>query len=81
MHWREALRKDAEANQTFTARLEVLKDAAVRQMEDAAVWEVVLEARGKKKILDLLLTELKMDDREEAAHARAFGPSRATKSS
>lgn len=80
MHWREALRKDSEAKQTFTSRLEALKDTVVREMEDAPSWESVLEARGKKKVLDLILNEMKMDDREEAQHARVFGAARATKS-
>lgn len=77
--WRLYLRQDPEANQALTAELDGQIRAAQQQMEDAPSWEAVLEARGKKKVLAIILASLTMADREEQQHARAFGNARRTR--
>lgn len=78
--WLDGLQQNTEAFQDFTAHLEMLRRLALREMEDAASWEGVLEARGKKKILDRLLSETTMDAREGVTYERTFGQQRRTRS-
>ena len=77
--WRKYLRQDDEAYQAFTEYLAQRQADATREMEDASSWEAVLEARGKKKVLAILIESLTMDAKEEAAHGRAFGHARHTR--
>ena len=78
--WRKHLRQDDEAYQAFISYIESLKMRTIREMEEAATWEAVLQARGGKMFLAIIEASLTMDAKEEAAHARAYGPARVTRS-
>lgn len=65
MDWKTYLKADSLASDSFCQELERLKAEALRQMEQADNFDQVLEARGGKKMLDLLQASFTMMEREE----------------
>ena len=70
MDWKTYLRADSGASDSFLQELERWKAEALRQMEQADNFNEVLEARGGKKMLDLLRAGFTMTEREEASRVR-----------
>jgi hypothetical protein len=67
--WAEYLNRDNTALSDFLAELNKLElEQVVKMMSDP--WEMVLEARGAKKMLALLQRMATLKQREEESHAR-----------
>ena len=69
MGWKDSLKRDSADWDDFLAFLQGLKEQVQGMEHQAPTWERVLEARGRVKQMEDLISQVMAEEREAIAYA------------